>query len=393
MIIKGSARAAPGELAHHLMRCDTNEAVRVMELRGVASLDVAGALAELDGMGAGSRSHRTLYHASINTPVVEQLTPEQQGIARDLLAEKMGLANQPFIVVQHVKAGRQHTHIVWSRIDVETGRAIPDSHNYRKHEEVSRELERQFDHSPVLGAHVRDKENEPRPQRGPTWGEQRQAERSGLTPAAAKAIVTEMWRQTATGQDFRHRVEAEGFILARGDRRDFVLVDKAGEIHGLTRRIEGARAKDVRDRMADIDAAELPDAMEARRRIRDQLEQAKELGFTTTADRLRADELEARGSAGRPRLSNAHQEVSDALWQLNKTMRGQMEATIPGRATEQAQRTEPPPRETLGAKLQREALERGDKKEQPAPPRPLSQLRDELGRPRRSRRIEDDLLH
>ncbi len=336
VVIKGSARAAPGELAYHLLREDTNEAVRVRGFSGVASLDLREALAELDGMGAGSRSSRTLYHASINTPVSEQLTDEQQRQARQRLAAHLGFAGQPFAMVEHVKHGRQHTHIVWSRIDIDTGKAIPDSHNYRKHEEVARELEREFGHERVPGAHVRDKEAEPRPERGPSWGEQRQAERSGLTPAAAKSLVTGLWHQTATGREFRDRMEGEGFILARGDRRDFVLIDPSGEIHGLTRRIEGAKAAQVRARMADLDAEQLPDVAEARQQLRQRRQTQERVAapaFTSAVERLKGEEAKRETEAvkgTRPSLRNSDQEAADAIWQLGKTMRGQIDATVAG---------------------------------------------------------------
>jgi hypothetical protein len=53
-------------------------------------------------------------------------------------------------------------------------------------------------------------------------------------------------------------------VLARGDRRDFVIIDPNCGTHSLARRIEGARVKDVRERMADIDAAELPSVAQAK---------------------------------------------------------------------------------------------------------------------------------
>ena len=318
MVIKGSARAAPGELAHHLLRVDTNEQVRVLGLSGVASLDLADALEEIHDMGAGSRSKRTLYHASINSGLDEQLTPQEQEIAIRRLAGRMGFENQPHVVVEHVKAGRQHLHVVWGRIDLATGVAIPDSHNYRKHEEVSRELEREFKHEQVQGAHVRDKDNVPRPGRGPNWGEQRQAERSGLTPAEAKAAVTEVWRKTATGREFQEGLETEGFTLARGDKKDtLVLVDAAGEVHGLARRIEGAKARDVRERMTDLDAGQLPDVEEARRQIalRRQLLEAE-------------PPPEIEGTAARPNEVDVIDDASVALDELRKAMGEELAKTI-----------------------------------------------------------------
>ena len=66
MVIKGNPRGRPAELAKHLQRTDTNEQVTVLELRGVAAQDLGGALREMDALGAGLKTSRTLYHASIN---------------------------------------------------------------------------------------------------------------------------------------------------------------------------------------------------------------------------------------------------------------------------------------------------------------------------------------
>ena len=44
MVIKGNARGGPVELAKHLKRADTNERVEILALRGVAALDLDGAL-------------------------------------------------------------------------------------------------------------------------------------------------------------------------------------------------------------------------------------------------------------------------------------------------------------------------------------------------------------
>ena len=252
MVIKGSARSGPAELAVHLQRTDTNERANILEMWGVASTSLADALHELDALGAGARSKRTLYHAQINSRENELLDEIQRRRSVARLGQELGLAGQPYVLVEHVKKGRQHFHVVWSRIDLDTMTAIPDSHNYRRHELVSRELEREFQHQRVQGVHI-EREGKPRPPRTPALAEMRQAERSGMTPQQAKELVTECWRQTATGHEFMRHLEKAGFILARGDRRDFVLIDQHGEIHGLTRRVAGAKAADIRERMADLD--------------------------------------------------------------------------------------------------------------------------------------------
>ena len=57
-------------------------------------------------------------------------------------------------------------------------------------------------------------------------------------------------------------------MLARGDRRDFVAIDPTGGMHSLARRVEGAKAADVRQRFADIDPASVPPVAQARQAAR-----------------------------------------------------------------------------------------------------------------------------
>jgi hypothetical protein len=129
--------------------------------------------------------------------------------------------------------------------------------------QVARELEREFGHKRVQGAHV-EREGVERPARTPSHAEMQQAERTGLTPQEAKEQITALWQQTDSGKAFAAALEDKGWILARGDKRDFVVIDVYGETHSLARRIDGAKAKDVRERMAGVDAASLPSVAEAR---------------------------------------------------------------------------------------------------------------------------------
>ncbi|MDD4937344.1 MAG: relaxase/mobilization nuclease domain-containing protein [Acidiphilium sp.] len=263
MIIKGGTRAGGADLGVHLNRTDTNERVRLLELRGVAGVNLDQALREMEAFGAGTRCKSPLYHANIDPRAGERLTPEQWGRAVDALEAKLGFTGQPRALVQHVKEGREHVHVVWSRIDLERNRAIPDSHNYRKHEEVARALEREFGHERVQGAHV-EREGKERPARTPSHAEMQQAERTGLDPKAIKAEITALWRQTDSGKAFAGALAEAGYILARGDKRDFIVIDQAGESHSLARRIDGVKAADMRARLSDIDQATLPDARGAR---------------------------------------------------------------------------------------------------------------------------------
>lgn len=262
MVIKGKACAGGVRLAKHLERTDTNETMELRELRGVCAEDLTEALREIEAGAIGTRCQRPFYHASINTRADEVMTPEQEQRAIDRLEEELGLTDQPRAVVAHVKEGRAHLHIVWGRVD-EAGKTISDSHNYRRHELVARELEREFGHARVQGAHI-ERDGVARPERTPSHAEMQIAARTGLTPKEAKAEITAIWQRTDSGAAFQAALAEEGWILAAGDRRDFVVVDRFGEPHSLARRIEGAKAKDVRERLADLDRDALPSVDAAR---------------------------------------------------------------------------------------------------------------------------------
>ena len=266
MVIKGDSVAGASRLAAHLQRTDTNERRNdVIEMRDVAATDLRGALREMEAVATGCPNcKKPFYHASINTPSNERLTDEQRMQAVDRLEKELGLTGQPRAVVVHEKKdGREHCHVVWSRIELERMRAISDSHNFRKHELVARELEREFGHERVQGAHI-ERDGQPRPDRTPSHKEHQQGERTGVSAKQAKEHITALWRSTDNGKAFAEALKDSGWLLARGDRRDFVALDPKGGTHSLARRIEGATAKDVRARLSDLDRNRLPSVAEAR---------------------------------------------------------------------------------------------------------------------------------
>ena len=68
-------------------------------------------------------------------------------------------------------------------------------------------------------------------------------------------------------------------MLARGDRRDFVILDEDARVHSLGRQIAGVKAKDLRAFMADIDPDALPGVKEARAAIRDAAVKGEEVSI------------------------------------------------------------------------------------------------------------------
>jgi hypothetical protein len=261
MIIKGQARGRARQLAAHLLRTDHNERIQVHECRGTLAQDVTGALVELEARVLASRSQRPLYHASISPAPSQPLTREQVREAVDLLEEKLGLHGQPRVVVQHRKKDREHVHVVWSRVNVETGTTVADSWNYRLHEEAARTLEQRFGHAPVPSSSARQR----RDARPPEDYELRQDERRGTPTSAVSAELTALWHASGSAEEFQAALTAAGYTVARGDRRVFVVIDREGKVHSLARRIQGASAKDVRAKLGGVPLSTLPSVAEARR--------------------------------------------------------------------------------------------------------------------------------
>jgi len=220
----------------------------------------------------GTRCKNFLYHASINPKEGENLSPGQWKIAVDKLEKNLGLEDHQRAIVEHVKDGRVHHHIVWNRANIERMCAVKMSHNYRAHETTSREIEREFGLDRVQGALVeRDGE---RPERQPKQWEVDRGRRTGVDPRQVKAEVSSLWLETESGQDFKAALESHGYLLAQGDRRDFVIIDKNGDPHSITRRT-GAKAAEIRFKMADVEREALPTVDEARERQLEQKEKRR----------------------------------------------------------------------------------------------------------------------
>ena len=316
MIIKGGARGNGAQLGRYLVTPGQNERIAVIEVRGTVAGDVPGAVREMDAVSLCTRCTKPLYHASVNTLAHERLTPKQRTIAVDRLERELGFTGQPRVVVVHEKQGREHTHIVWSRTDIERMRAIPIDHNFRKHELVARELEREFGHARVQGAHI-EREGRARPKRSPRLYEMHQAARTGLRPNDLRQQITAIWQRSDSGRAFAKGLAEAGFILARGDRRDFVVIDPQGGTHSLARCIEGATAKDVRARLADLDPRILPSVQEAK------IHRARQpAGLDRANEQPRGRAQDGGQTANAPRrVSTRRQKLMEQFGRANESLR------------------------------------------------------------------------
>ncbi|MBB5052692.1 hypothetical protein HNQ36_002666 [Afipia massiliensis] len=265
MIISGIQTGNTRWLARHLQNTVDNEQIELAEVSGTVATDIDGALAEMDALCAGTCAKEGVYAAFINPP--QPLTREQFMRAIAVIEERLGLAGQPRVVLFHVKKGRHHCHVVWSRIDTLRMKAIHLSHDRQKLRKCAQLLAAEFGLTLPDGLkNDRGAERFTDPERAkrPTRAEKAQAKHSGISPEERRAAITEAWRSSDSAESFRNSLEELGYLLAKGDSRAFVVVDLAGDVYSLARQIDGVKTKDVVKKLEGISLSLLPSAEKAK---------------------------------------------------------------------------------------------------------------------------------
>ena len=253
MILKGSQRSGAKPLAVHLLNERDNDHVTVFELRGFVASDLLGAFREAEAISKGTRCTQYLFSLSLNPPIGASVSEEQFRQA----AEE---AEQRLAIVFHEKEGRRHAHVVWSRIDAETMKAINLSHFKRRLNELGKELYLQHDWPLPDGMkHAGGK--------SPlnfTLDEWQRAKRLDIDPREIRQVFREAWKQSDSLKAFGAALAERGFFLAKGDRRGFVATDAQGEVFAVAK-WTGLKAKEITSRFGSPD--HLPDVTSVQREV------------------------------------------------------------------------------------------------------------------------------
>src|SRR5262249_12823923 len=190
---------------------------------------------------------------------------EQWKRAADILADELGLQDQPRALVLHAgKDDRPHLHVVWCRTDIDTMKVVSDGYNYVAHERASKRMELEFGHEIIPGKHAkRDrKKQEEFPRQKLTQDEDQYQKRTGLSKDGRIKEITALYRAADSGPAFRAALEDAGYILARGDRGHVVVDQKGG--HSVLSRNVGLKKKEIDAFMKGVDLQKLPSIEEAK---------------------------------------------------------------------------------------------------------------------------------
>lgn len=281
MIIKSSQRADHKELAIHLTKTVDNDGeeqeVQVTSYRNLIIGDnVHEALKDMRIMAwASPNVQKDLYHASMSPE--GDLTDEEWETAWERYEDEYGLNEHAYIEVMHLKKGRAHRHRVYERVTTD-GLAINLSWTKLRNEKVARMLEYEFGHSLTIGKHNRSVMNAlakegreeivawmdrygadraKRPVAKDDYQDIQQERRTAVSKEAVQAAVADAWQRTENGAGFERAIAEHSLVLAKGDRRDFVIVDGAGGVHS-PRRLLKVTVKELRERWGDLNPEHLP---------------------------------------------------------------------------------------------------------------------------------------
>jgi hypothetical protein len=67
-----------------------------------------------------------------------------------------------------------------------------------------------------------------------------------------KEVLTLLYRECKHGAGFAARLSERGWKLVKGSRADFCVLDNAGHLHSLARRLDAVTAKALRAFMGDF---------------------------------------------------------------------------------------------------------------------------------------------
>ncbi|MGH1439745.1 MAG: relaxase/mobilization nuclease domain-containing protein [Cellvibrionaceae bacterium] len=264
MIIKASQRGGANKLAKHLLNANDNEYVEVHEVKGFISGNVRGAMNETYAISRGTKCRQPLFSVSLSPPANEYVPVSTFEEVASRIEEKTGLTGQPRLIILHGKEGRNHAHVIWSRIDSQKMKAINLPFFKNKMAEISKAL--YLEHGWQLPKGFID-----RSQRNPlnfTLAEWQQAKKLGDHPKVAKAALQECWAISKGKQSFIKALDQRGYYLARGGRRGFVAVDWRGEVYSLSR-VLGRKTKALKERLGDT--KHLPSVEEVKAKTDQQL--------------------------------------------------------------------------------------------------------------------------
>lgn len=146
MIIKSHIRGGYRAAADYLKDQGLNEKIRLVEISDPSARNLDEAFHNMWVVASNTKCTKPLHHISINPMKDERLTDKQVMAIVQRCEEKYGykLFQHQRVIVEHIKDGRQHFHVIWNRVSLMTGRPVWPGHHWKKSKQVCRETEKEL---------------------------------------------------------------------------------------------------------------------------------------------------------------------------------------------------------------------------------------------------------
>jgi hypothetical protein len=146
MIIKSAIRGGYRSAAEYMEEQGKNEKTRLVEMSDPSAKNLDDAFHNMWVVAANTKCKKPLHHISINPALGERLTDKQLMRIVEHCEEVFGyqMFHHQRVIVEHVKDGRQHFHVIWNRVSLMTGKAVWPGKDWEKAKKICREMEKEL---------------------------------------------------------------------------------------------------------------------------------------------------------------------------------------------------------------------------------------------------------
>ncbi|MGE3622342.1 MAG: relaxase/mobilization nuclease domain-containing protein [Bdellovibrionales bacterium] len=146
MIIKSHIRGGYRAAADYFKDQGENEKTRIVEISDPSARNLDEAFHNMWVVSSNTRATKPLHHISINPMKDERLTDKQVLAIVERCEQKYGykLFHHQRVIIEHVKDGRQHFHVMWNRVSLYTGTTVWPGEHWKKSKQVCREMEKEL---------------------------------------------------------------------------------------------------------------------------------------------------------------------------------------------------------------------------------------------------------
>ena len=275
------------------------EAVRTRERVGFVHTENLGGIEDdraaiglmIDTARQSSRCEKPVYAFSLSWHPEE--TPSQKQMiwaGRDAL-KVLGMQDHQAVMISHTDTSHPHVHVIVNRVHPETGKAINVYKDYEKLSAWALEYEREQGKVYCQARAFKG------------LARKRAMEQDGTHPPRyVDNTIAEGWARSDNGQSFKAALEAKDWKLARGDRKEKVLMAVApgGRAFAILRELNKGLPKDQRIKEDDFNR-KLGDL------DRDKLKSVKQVQFETHK-RLDLEERQRKWIFGNARYEAREEE-------------------------------------------------------------------------------------